>query len=150
MTQDDAAFSAIIRLFRAQAFLEARLGPPLGSVHGLGLGELMLLMQLHRAPLHRLRRVDLAAMLNSSQSTITRMALPLEKSGFVKRESDPRDARVAYVALTKTGRTRVEEAEVTLRRLAAEQFRDRWTDKEIATLGSLLGRFTAALPGDIP
>ncbi len=150
MTHEDASYTAILRLFRAQSFLEARLGPGLGSVHGLGLSELMLLMHLARAPLHRLRRVDLAAMLNSSQSTITRMALPLEKSGFVKRESDPRDARVAYVVLTKAGRTRVAEAEDTLRRMAADLFRDRWTEKDIATLGSLLGRFTAALPGEIP
>jgi DNA-binding MarR family transcriptional regulator len=141
---------ALLRLLRAQSFLEARLGPELGSVHGIGLNELMLMMQLSRAPLMRLRRVDLAARLNSSQSTITRMALPLEKSGFVRRESDPRDARVAYVVLTKTGRTRVEEAENTLKRMAGEVFRDRWSAEDIATLAALLGRFTAALPGEIP
>jgi hypothetical protein len=28
-------------------------------------------------------------------------------------------------------------------------FRDRWTGKEIATLGELLGRLTTSLPGDI-
>ena len=33
--------------------------------------------------------------------------------------------------------------------MADKIFRDRWTDKEIATLASLLGRFTAALPGDV-
>ncbi len=142
--------TALLRLFRAQSFREARLGPELGSVHGVGLNELMLMMQLSRAPLLRLRRVDLAARLNSSQSTITRMALPLEKSGFVKRESDPRDARVAYVVLTKTGRTRVEEAENTLKRMAGEVFRDRWSAEDIAMLAALLGRFTAALPGEIP
>jgi len=150
MTDEETSYAAVLRLFRAQSFLEARLGPSLASVHGLGLTELMLLMHLARAPLQRLRRVDLAAMLNASQSTVTRMALPLEKTGFVKRESDPRDARVAYVVLTKAGRTIVDQAEDTLRRSSAELFRDRWTDREIATLGSLLGRFTAALPGDIP
>ncbi|MBI1245941.1 MAG: MarR family transcriptional regulator [Alphaproteobacteria bacterium] len=150
MTDENASYAAVLRLFRAQSFLEARLGPPLASVHGLGLNELMLLMQLARAPLHRLRRVDLAAMLNASQSTVTRMALPLEKTGFVKRESDPRDARVAYVVLTKAGRAIVDQAEDTLRQMSTELFRDRWTDKEIAALGGLLGRFTAALPGEIP
>jgi hypothetical protein len=33
--------------------------------------------------------------------------------------------------------------------MAAGLFRDRWSDEEIATLASLLGRFTAALPGDL-
>lgn len=144
------ALSALLRLFRAQAFLDARLNPELNSVHGLGLNELLLLMQLAHAPLHRLRRVDLAQRLHTSQSTITRMCLPLEKSGFVKREADPRDARVGYVVLSRTGLTRVEEAEKTLKRKAAEVFRDRWDSDEIAMLAELLGRFTAALPGDIP
>src|SRR5882672_12969182 len=123
--------AAILRLLRAQAFVEARVDPGLGSVHGLALRELMLLMQLDQAPLNRLRRVDLAGRLNVSQSTVTRMALPLEKLGFVKREADPRDARVGYVVLTKAGRQRVADARVTLEGMAAKIFRDRWTGKEI-------------------
>ena len=67
----------------------------------------------------------------------------------MQREADPRDARVGYVVLTKAGRRRVAEARVTLERMADGIFRDRWSDKEIATLASLLGRFTAALPGDV-
>ena len=141
--------AAILRLMRAQSFVEARVDPGLGAVHGLALRELMFLMQLDQAPLNRLRRVDLANRLNVSQSTVTRMALPLEKLGFVKREADPRDARVGYVVLTKAGRQRVTDARATLERSAAGIFRDRGSDKEIETLASLLGRFTAALPGDL-
>ena len=144
-----SSLAAILRLLRAQSFVEARVDPGLGSVHGLALRELMLLMQLDQAPLGRLRRVDLAGRLNVSQSTVTRMALPLEKLGFVRREADPRDARVGYVVLTKAGHQRVAEARLTLERMAAGLFRDRWSDEEIATLASLLGRFTAALPGDL-
>ncbi|MCW0233777.1 MAG: MarR family transcriptional regulator [Ferrovibrio sp.] len=149
MTSADHPLSALLRLFRSTAYLESRLSPGLGSVHGLALNELLFLLQLSRAPLQRLRRVDLAQRLHTSQSTITRMALPLEKIGLIKREADPRDARVAYVTLTKTGRTRTAEAEATFSRMAAEIFRDRWSDKDIAQLSSLLGRFTAALPGDL-
>jgi DNA-binding MarR family transcriptional regulator len=143
------SLTAILRLMRAQSFVEARVDPGLGAVHGLALRELMFLMQLDQAPLNRLRRVDLANRLNVSQSTVTRMALPLEKLGFVKREADPRDARVGYVVLTKAGRQRVADARATLERSAAGIFRDRWSDKEIETLASLLGRFTVALPGDV-
>ena len=145
----DPSLIAVLRLLRAQAFVEARVNPGLGAIHGLALRELMFLMQLDQAPGQRLRRVDLAERLNVSQSTVTRMALPLEKLGFVKREADPRDARVGYVVLTKAGRQRVAEARATLERSAAGIFRDRWSDKDIATLASLLGRFTAALPGDV-
>ena len=134
---------------RAQSFVEARVDPALGAVHGLSLREFMFLMQLDQAPLNRLRRVDLANRLNVSQSTVTRMALPLEKLGFVKREADPRDSRVGYVVLAKAGRQRVADARATLERSAAAIFRDRWSDKEIETLAGLLGRLTAALPGDV-
>jgi DNA-binding MarR family transcriptional regulator len=145
----NSSLAAILRLMRAQSFVEARVDPGLGAVHGLALRELMFLMQLDQVPLNRLRRVDLANRLNVSQSTVTRLALPLEKLGFVKRQADPRDARVGYVVLTKAGRQRVAEARLTLERMAADIFRDRWSADEIATLASLLGRFTAALPGDV-
>ncbi|CAN5895172.1 hypothetical protein BH11PSE3_BH11PSE3_15700 [soil metagenome] len=145
----NSPLAAILRLFRAQSFVEARVDPGLGAVHGLALRELMFLMQLDQAPLNRLRRVDLAGRLNVSQSTVTRLALPLEKLGFVRRETDPRDARVGYVVLTKAGRQRVADSRITLERMAADIFRDRWTVKDIETLAGLLGRFTAALPGDL-
>ena len=61
-----SSLAAILRLLRAQSFVEARVDPGLGSVHGLALRELMLLMQLDQAPLGRLRRVDLAGRLNVS------------------------------------------------------------------------------------
>jgi DNA-binding MarR family transcriptional regulator len=149
VAMSDSSLAAILRLLRAQSFVEARVDPGLGAIHGLALRELMFLMQLDQSPANRLRRVDLAGRLNVSQSTVTRLALPLEKVGFVKREADPRDARVGYVVLTKAGRQRVVDARATLEIQAKAIFRDRWTDKEIATLASLLGRFTAALPGDI-
>ena len=145
---NDPALSAVLRLFRVEALIAARFGPSLGSVHGLALSEVLLLLQLDRAPLGRLRRVDLAERLHVSQSTITRMCLPLEKTGLVRREADARDARVGYVVLTDAGRERTGEAMATRERLAAEVFRDRWTDEEVKTLSALLGRLSSALPGD--
>jgi len=44
---------AILRLLRAQSFVEARVDPSLGAVHGLALRELMFLMQLDQAPANR-------------------------------------------------------------------------------------------------
>src|SRR5260221_7741980 len=127
----DTSLTAILRLLHAQSFVESRVDPGLGAIHGLALREFLFLMQLDQAPANRLRRVDLATRLNVSQSTVTRAALPLEKLGFVRREADPRDARVGYVVLTKAGRQRVADARVTLEDMAAKIFRDRWSDKEI-------------------
>ncbi len=144
-----APFTTVINLLRAQALVQDRFSGELGSVHGLALNEALLLMHLEKAPLRRLTRVDLAKRLHASPSTVTRMAMPMEKTGLVARQSDPRDARLAYVALTEAGLTLVGEVRKTLERRSAELFRDRWSDAEVASLGKLLGRITAGELGDL-
>lgn len=140
---------AVLRLLRVHAALETRFSAVLGSIHGLALNDLLLLMNLERAPLNRLRRVDLAAALNVSQSTVTRMAMPLEKIGLIERQADPRDARIGYVSLTPTGQRLVAEATASFDRLAAEVFADRWSEEDLATFSALLGRLSLHLPGHL-
>jgi DNA-binding MarR family transcriptional regulator len=144
-----APFTTVINLLRAQALLQERFSGELGSVHGLALNEALLLMHLEKAPLRRLTRVDLAKRLHASPSTVTRMAAPMEKIGLVVRQPDPRDARLAYVALTEAGLTLVGDVRKTLERRAAELFRDRWSDTEVASLGKLLGLLTAGELGEL-
>jgi DNA-binding MarR family transcriptional regulator len=144
-----APFTAVINLLRAQALLQERFAGELGSVHGLALNEALLLMHLEKAPLKRLTRVDLAKRLHASPSTVTRMAAPMEKTGLISRQSDPRDARLAYVVLTEAGLTLVGDVRKTIERRSAELFRDRWSDTEIASLAKMLGRLTAGELGDL-
>ena len=145
----NAALSSVLALLRAHARIEEQFGNALGSIHGLALKELLLLMHLAAAPKTRLSRIDLAKRLHVSASTVTRMTQPMEKLGMVGRQADPRDARLAYVVLTPAGKRLVTDARATLERLAANLFRDRWSKQEITTLGDLLGRLTAGLPGDL-
>lgn len=147
MTQ--TSFLAVIRLLSAQALLEEKFSHGLGAVHGLSLNDTLLMMHLEQAPLSRLSRVDLAKRLFVSPSTVTRMSLPLEKLGLLGREADARDARLAYVTLTDTGRKVILAARETLERKAKEVFKDRWSDEEVATLADLLGRLTASQPNDL-
>lgn len=142
-------FSAVLRLLGANARLEQRFSNGLGSLHGLALKEVLLLMHLERAPRRRLSRIDLAKRLYVSPSTVTRMAAPLEKLGVVSREADPRDARLAYVVLTEAGQELVANSRASLEIMAADIFRDRWTRDDIATLAELLGRLTSGQPGDL-
>jgi DNA-binding MarR family transcriptional regulator len=93
-----------LRLARAQATLVRRLDQVLGGYHGISFSDFMLLHYLNRAPGGRLRRVDLAERQGLTASGVTRTLLPLEKIGLVERQQDPRDARVAYAAITGTGR----------------------------------------------
>lgn len=92
-----------LRLARANAVLIRRFDSGLGSHHGISYGDFQLLNHLARAPGGRLRRVDLAERLGLTASGVTRSLLPLEKIGLVTRESDPRDARVGFAAITPTG-----------------------------------------------
>jgi DNA-binding MarR family transcriptional regulator len=142
-------FTAVINLLRAQALLQERFAGELGSVHGLALNEALLLMHLEKAPLRRLSRVDLAKRLHASPSTVTRMAAPMEKTGLISRQSDPRDARLAYVVLTEAGRTLIGDVRKTLERRSVELFHDRWSESEIASLGKMLGRLTAGELGNL-
>ena len=147
MTQ--TSFLAVIRLLSAQALLEQTFSQELGSVHGLSLNDTLLMMHLEQASLSRLSRVDLAKRLCVSPSTVTRMSLPLEKLGMLGREADLRDARLAYVTLTDTGRKVILAARQTLERKAKAVFKDRWADEEVGTLADLLGRLTASQPNDL-
>jgi DNA-binding MarR family transcriptional regulator len=74
------------------------------SGQGLGFADLSVLYAISQAPEGMIRRVDLAESVGLTASGVTRLLLPLEKTGFVKREAHPRDARVSYVALTKSGK----------------------------------------------
>lgn len=147
MTQ--TSFLAVIRLLSAQALLEQKFSQELGSVHGLSLNDSLLMMHLEQAALSRLSRVDLAKRLSVSPSTVTRMTLPLEKLGMLGREADMRDARLAYVTLTDTGRKVIAAARQTLERKAKEVFKDRWSAEEVGNLADLLGRLTASQPNDL-
>lgn len=144
-----SAFSAVLRLLGANALIEERFTGGLGSLHGLALKEVLLLMHLESAPRMRLSRIDLAKRLHVSPSTVTRMTQPLEKLRRVSRQADPRDARLAYVVLTDAGRELIADARTTLEDMAATVFRDRWTKQEIASLAALLGRLTAGQPGGL-
>lgn len=113
MDQDtpiSASLEFTLRLARAQATLVRRLDQVLGGYHGISFNDFMLLHYLNRAPGGRLRRVDLAERLALTASGVTRSLLPLEKIGLVERQQDPRDARVAYAALTDAGREMVGNA----------------------------------------
>lgn len=139
----------VLRLLQSAEQVKARLSGEFSSVHGLSVSEFFLLMQLERASLHRLSRVELARRMHLSASTVTRMAAPMEKLGLVARESDERDARLAFVVLTRAGLKKVKEARVTFTKQASYLFQDRWSEDESEQLSVLLHRFVADSPGNL-
>ncbi|GAB1338223.1 hypothetical protein ACE1SV_48130 [Streptomyces sp. E-15] len=135
------ALDAALRLVRAQAALVRRFDARLGGLHGVSLADFTLLLRLGQAPGGRMRRVDLAEALGLTASGVTRGLAPLERIGLVTREPDARDARVAYAALTGTGRRRLTEMLTTAEETAAEVFTGTaWPAADVAGLAELLTR----------
>ena len=100
--------------------------------------DLALLLELYDAPDGRLRRVELANRLGVTPSGVARQLQPLERIGLVGREPHARDARLALVVLTDTGRRVAEEA-VPTAEIAAERALARfWPDAERERLAKLI------------
>ncbi|MGW2743738.1 MarR family winged helix-turn-helix transcriptional regulator [Streptomyces sp. NPDC001450] len=135
------ALDASLRLVRAQTALVRRFDARLGGLHGVSLADFTMLLRLGQAPGGRMRRVDLAEALGLTASGVTRGLAPLERIGLVTRESDARDARVAYASLTGTGRERLKEMLAAAEETAAEIFAGpAWGEEDIALLSGLLTR----------
>lgn len=58
----------------------------------------------------------------------------MEKLGLLTRQTDTRDARLAFVVLTKAGLKKVREARATFAKQASYVFRDRSTNEELEQL----------------
>ena len=151
MAQNPAkpSFQAVLRILAVTASLEQRFNPNLGSLHGLTLQHFLLLLNVARAPLRRMRRVDLASALSLGASSISHIADPLEKEGLLTRENDSRDARVVYVVLTELGAQRIREAQETISVLSAKLFDERWSQSDIEQFANRLGHLTYGLVSNI-
>jgi DNA-binding MarR family transcriptional regulator len=133
----DNALEFCLRLARAHATIIRRLDTVLGGHHGLSFSDFMLLQSLANAPGGRLRRVDLADRLGLTASGVTRTLLPLEKTGWVARQADERDARVGYAVITAAGHTLLDNAQRTASEYAADLLRHS-DDDELAPLNAVL------------
>ncbi|MEU6605714.1 MarR family transcriptional regulator [Streptomyces shenzhenensis] len=133
------ALDASLRLVRAQVALVKRFDASLGGLHGVSLADFTMLLRLGQAPGGRMRRVDLAEALGLTASGVTRGLAPLERIGLVTRETDARDGRVAYAALTATGRERLTDMLATAEQIADEIFAaPPWAKEDIGRLSALL------------
>ncbi|MFJ5901727.1 MarR family winged helix-turn-helix transcriptional regulator [Streptomyces sp. NPDC093064] len=143
------ALDASLRLVRAQTALVKRFDASLGGLHGVSLADFTMLLRLGQAPGGRMRRVDLAEALGLTASGVTRGLAPLERIGLVTRETDARDGRVAYAALTDTGRARLTDMLSTAEQIAAEIFAaPPWSKEDIGRLSGLLTHLGGTgLPG---
>jgi len=88
----------LLQLYKANSILSRKLSSY------VGFGEFMILYYLSEASDGKLRRIDLAELLGLTASGVTRMLIPMEKTGFVTRDVSDVDARARYAIITKDGK----------------------------------------------
>jgi DNA-binding MarR family transcriptional regulator len=85
----------------------------------------------------------LAAGMGIDSSTVTRQVAPLVDTGLVKRTSHPEDGRAVVLQLSARGLARLDEVRSSRRELMAQATAD-WTETELDTFTTLLGRLNAS------
>jgi DNA-binding MarR family transcriptional regulator len=106
MTKPSASLTFFIQLAKIQTIMSRRFDAHLG---GLGFSELLIMLNLDQAADGKMRRIDLAEKLGLTASGITRILLPMEKVGYIKREINEHDARSSFVLLAPGGKQKLDE-----------------------------------------
>ena len=137
MTTENSNLETVLDLALTRTIVTREVDAALGA-HGLALSDLALLIELRDARDGKLRRVDLANSLGVTPSGVARQLQPLERIGLVGREPHARDARLALVTLTDTGRRVVDEAVPTAEAAAERALARNWSDAERERLAKLM------------
>ena len=107
------------------------------SIHGISFTEFLVMHQLFQAPTRTLRRIDLADGVGLSASGVTRVLKPMEKIHLVEKESNPRDARVSLVKLSRTGEIVYRDAFTSVEQ-SAESLAKALTKKQLSSFLELV------------
>lgn len=125
------------KLWMTHTLMAKHLDNALGTIHGIGLTEYMVLQALIEAPSKVMRRVDLAESIGRTASGITRMLMPMEKIGLIKKEANKRDARVSLVKITAAGERLFTDASATFEQ-KSEQLLKNLSSKQLENLSKIL------------
>jgi len=142
---DHSPIGVVGRISRLARELEQRL-EPVHREHGLEPGWYDVLATLRRSgPPHRLRASEFAQTLMLTSSGTTKRLDRLERAGLVAREPDPDDRRGTLIALTPSGRERV-DATVAAHLENERRILEALTGAEQQDLADLLRRLQLGLP----
>jgi DNA-binding MarR family transcriptional regulator len=140
----DRWMPAWLSLVRTHARLWDRVEAQMRRHHGLTMARYDVLAQLVNAG-GRVGLSDLAASVLLTQSGLSKLLDRMERSGLVRRDPDPRDARSAFAVITPRGRSLVEEARQGHHDLLQRMFGDVLDDRDLADLIRIMGRISASL-----
>jgi DNA-binding MarR family transcriptional regulator len=132
-----------VRFLATHSAITRELEAQLMGAHGLTLSDYDVLVQLARAPEHKMRNIELAKAVVLTRSGVTRLVDGLERDGLVARASCPSDKRGTLIALTDEGLRRLRAATDTHLDGVRQLFLERIGPEGRAALDELLGQ----LPG---
>ena len=132
-----------VRFIATHSAITRELEAQLMGAHGLTLSDYDVLVQLARAPEHRMRNIELAKAVVLTRSGVTRLVDGLERDGLVASASCPEDKRGTLISLTDEGARRLREAAATHLEGVRELFLEKIGDEGRAQMDELLGK----LPG---
>ena len=88
---------------------------------------------------------ELASSIALSASGLSKLLDRMERSGLVRREPDPRDARSTFATITPLGRELVKKARQSHHKLLQQMFGDALDDTDVADLTRIMERIDAAI-----
>ena len=135
---------AFLGLIRAGAALERALDRGLADEHGIGLHQFEVLLFLASSASRTMPMTDLRRRTPLSQSRVSRVVGELESQGFVRRETDPDDARAINVVITPQGLAKLEAARPRHQRDLDDHLFSILDDTEIRQLATITTKVLAA------
>ncbi len=132
--------------------LHAAMNRCLADEHKLTLADVRLLEVLDRSVAGSARMGELAEVLVSLPSRVTRQIRRLEAYGLVLRTASPEDGRGVLATITDSGRDGLREAMVTYAHAVRVHFLDQLTRTQLAAMGDNCRRIGSALkdPAGLP
>jgi len=85
---------------------------------------------------------EISQYLSVDNSTLTGLIDRLERSGFVRRNSNPDDRRSLNIDITESGLRELEKAKVVIRRIN-EEVKEGFSEQEIESFKKVLQHFTS-------
>ncbi|MCK0176280.1 MULTISPECIES: MarR family winged helix-turn-helix transcriptional regulator [Mycobacteriaceae] len=125
--------------------LHATLNKSLVEEHQLTLNDVRLLDVLDKSPTASVRMGDLAEVLMSLPSRVTRQIRRLETAGLVRRGASPEDGRGVLASITEEGRAQVRAAMITYGDAVRAHFLGRLSRPQISAMGENCRRISVGL-----
>lgn len=127
-------------LLRVHADLVPKLDRAVRGGAGMPLTWYDVLLELHRAPEHRLSMSELGARVVLSRTRVSRLVDELAGHGLVAREANPDDGRSSFAVLTRLGTKQFLRAAPIYLGAIEEHFGSKLTTAELRALERALGK----------